>query len=102
MLNGKIVIYGCANSAACYKVRDFLTRNCADYDWVELNTDEEARKLAGISGLTDPRLPLCVLSGGSSGRTSGWLAVKLVRQRRANRFEGHDLRYWRGILTTWA
>jgi len=62
MLSGRIVIYGCTNSAACYKVRDFLTRNCADYEWVELNTDEEARKLAGISGLTDSRLPLCVLS----------------------------------------
>ena len=65
MLTGKIVIYGCAHSAACYKVRDFLTRNCADYEWVELNTDEEARKLAGISGLTDSRLPLCVLSQSS-------------------------------------
>src|ERR1700721_979974 len=62
MLNGRIVIYGRANSAAGYKIRDFLTRNCTEYDWVELNTDEEARKLAGISGCTDPRLPVCVLS----------------------------------------
>jgi thioredoxin reductase (NADPH) len=62
MLNGRIVIYGRANSAAGYKIRDFLTRNCTEYDWVELNTDEEARKLAGISGATDPRLPVCVLS----------------------------------------
>src|SRR3984885_8990852 len=62
MLNGRIVIYGRASSAAGYKVRDFLTRNCCEYDWVELNTDEEARKLAGISGVADPRLPVCVLS----------------------------------------
>jgi thioredoxin reductase (NADPH) len=62
MLNGRIIIYGRANSAAGYKIRDFLTRNCSDYDWVELNTDEEARKLAGISGLSDPLLPVCVLS----------------------------------------
>jgi thioredoxin reductase (NADPH) len=65
MLSGRIVIYGCAHSAACYKVRDFLTRNCTEYDWVELKTDDEARTLAGISGLGDPRLPLCVLSENS-------------------------------------
>jgi thioredoxin reductase (NADPH) len=65
MLNGRILIYGCANSAAGYEVRDFLTRNCSDYDWVELNTDDEAQMLAGVTGLTDPRLPLCVLSQSS-------------------------------------
>ncbi len=62
MLNSRIVIYGRANSAAGYKIRDFLTRNCCEYDWVELNTDEDARKLPGISGVADPLLPVCVLS----------------------------------------
>jgi thioredoxin reductase (NADPH) len=65
MLNDRIVIYGRANSAAGYEVRDFLTRNCSDYDWVELNSDDEAQRLAGVSGFTDPRLPLCVLSQNS-------------------------------------
>ena len=65
MLNGRIVIYGRGNSATGYEVRDFLTRNCCEYDWVELNTDEEAQRLAGVSGLSDPRLPLCVLSQSS-------------------------------------
>ena len=58
MSNSGIVIYGCLNSAAGYEVRDFLTRNCSDYDWVELNTDEDAQRLTGVTGLTDPRLPL--------------------------------------------
>jgi thioredoxin reductase (NADPH) len=49
MLNGRIVIYGRANAAADYEVRDFLTRNCCEYDWVELNTDDEAQGLAGVS-----------------------------------------------------
>ena len=62
MLNGRIVIYGCAHSAAGYEIRDFLTRNCADYDWVELNTDEHAQRMSGVSGLIDPRLPLYMLS----------------------------------------
>jgi thioredoxin reductase (NADPH) len=46
-------------------VRDFLTRNCCEYDWIELGTDGDAQNLAGVSGLSDPRLPLCVLSQGS-------------------------------------
>lgn len=62
MLNGAIVIYGRANSAAGYEARDFLTRNCSDYRWVELTTDYEAQRLAAVSGLSDPRLPLCVLT----------------------------------------
>ena len=65
MMNSGIVIYGRANSAAGYEIRDFLTRNCFDYDWIELNTDDEAQTLAGVSGLADPRLPLCVLSQNS-------------------------------------
>ena len=62
MLEGNIVIYGPANSAAGYELRDFLTRNCSEYDWVELSTDREAQTLAGVSGLTDSRLPMCILS----------------------------------------
>jgi len=65
MSNGRIVIYGCLNSAEGYEVRDFLTRNCSDFDWVELKTDEDAQRLAEVTGLTDPRLPLCVISQNS-------------------------------------
>jgi thioredoxin reductase (NADPH) len=65
MLYGRIVIYGCAHLDAGYEIRDFLTRNCADYDWVELNTDEHALRLSGVSGLIDPKLPFCVLSENS-------------------------------------
>ena len=42
-------------------MRDFLTRNSLIYEWIELDSDEEAQRLAGVSGLTDPRLPICVL-----------------------------------------
>jgi thioredoxin reductase (NADPH) len=49
MLNG-IVIYGRANSAAGYQVRDFLTRNCSDYDWVQKSRDADASRLAGATG----------------------------------------------------
>lgn len=62
MLHRRVVIYGLANSAAGYQLRDFLTRNSSEYEWVELRTDDDAQKLAGVSGLADSRLPLCVLS----------------------------------------
>jgi thioredoxin reductase (NADPH) len=62
MPHSRATIYGRTNSAEGYQVRDFLTRNSFDYDWIELHTDCEARRLAGVSGLLDPRLPLCVLS----------------------------------------
>ncbi len=65
MSNGGIVIYGCLNSAESYEVRDFLTRNCSDFDWVELKTDEDAKRLAGVTGLSDPRLPLCLINQNS-------------------------------------
>jgi len=32
--------------------------------WTDLDTDEQARQLAGVDGLDDPRLPVCVLPGG--------------------------------------
>ena len=65
MLNSRIVVYGGANSAEAYEIRDFLTRNCFNYDWVELSTDDEARALAGVAGLADSRLPLCILGQNS-------------------------------------
>jgi thioredoxin reductase (NADPH) len=64
-VNGKIVIYGLESSAAGYEIRDFLTRNGLDYDWIELHSDEEAQRLAGVSALKDPRLPLCVVGQAS-------------------------------------
>jgi thioredoxin reductase (NADPH) len=62
MLHRRIVIYGLQNSAVGYQLRDFLTRNSIKYEWVELVSDGEAQELAGVSGLGDPRLPICVLS----------------------------------------
>ena len=32
--------------------------------WTDLDTDEQARQLARVNGLDDPRLPVCVLPGG--------------------------------------
>ena len=56
MSNGRITIYGCSNSTNSYEVRDSLTRNCSDYDWVELNADKDSQRLAGVAGLTSERV----------------------------------------------
>ena len=41
-------------------MRDFLARSDLPFQWNELRTDEEARAV-GVTDLSDPRLPVCVL-----------------------------------------
>lgn len=52
---------GCKDS---FDLRDFMQRSAVPFEWVELKSDEEARKLPGISSLTDRRLPVCELPTG--------------------------------------
>jgi thioredoxin reductase (NADPH) len=53
---------GCKDS---FDLRDFMQRSAVPFEWVELKSDEEARKLPGIASLTDRRLPICELPGGA-------------------------------------
>jgi thioredoxin reductase (NADPH) len=46
-------------------IRDFLHRSDIPYEWVELGSDEDARTKAGVSGLSDPRLPVCTFPDGT-------------------------------------
>jgi thioredoxin reductase (NADPH) len=52
---------GCKDS---FELRDFLQRSAVPFEWVELKSDEEARKLPGIAALTDRRLPVFELPTG--------------------------------------
>jgi len=45
-------------------IRDFLHRSDLPYEWVELHTDEEAQRKAGVTGIADKRLPICVFDDG--------------------------------------
>jgi len=47
-----IRVLGKSGSPLGYMIRDFLHRSDIPYEWVELRSDEEARKEAGIAGLT--------------------------------------------------
>jgi len=58
-------LFGLPKSPEAYELRDFLTRSGFPFEWVELKTDNDARRLAGVTGLDDPRLPVCLLERGS-------------------------------------
>jgi len=53
---------GCKDS---FELRSFLQRSAVPFEWHELTSDEEARKLPGVSGANDRRLPLCEFPDGA-------------------------------------
>src|SRR5579872_830109 len=60
----RVTILGKSGSAVSYMIRDFLHRSDVPFEWIELKTDEEARTLAGVEGLNDKRLPVCLFPDG--------------------------------------
>src|SRR5579862_6089537 len=61
----KVKVFGTRGSAEAYAIRDFLHRCDVPFDWVELTSDEQARRLAQVSGLNDNRLPICIFPDGT-------------------------------------
>jgi thioredoxin reductase (NADPH) len=77
-------VFGRLNSPDGYDIRDFLGRSVVEFSWTDLATDDDARALAGVTGLDDSRLPVCVLPGGRRIESAtvrsiaghlGWLAA---------------------------
>jgi thioredoxin reductase (NADPH) len=58
-------IFGTRGSPLAYTIRDFLHRSDVPFRWVELTSDEGARTEAGVAGLGDARLPVCVFPDGA-------------------------------------
>jgi thioredoxin reductase (NADPH) len=60
-----VKVCGRLGSPAGYMIRDFLHRCDIPFEWIELTSDEDARKLADVQGLNDSRLPVCIFPDGS-------------------------------------
>src|SRR5258705_4836317 len=60
-----VKILGRAGSATAYAIRDYLHRSDVPFEWVQLDTDEQARTQAGVDQLQDSRLPGCIFADGS-------------------------------------
>jgi thioredoxin reductase (NADPH) len=58
-------LFGPPASLRSYTLRDFLHRSDVPFEYVELKSDEEARRIAGVDNLKDPRLPVCVFPDGT-------------------------------------
>jgi thioredoxin reductase (NADPH) len=61
----KVKIYGRRGSADGYAIRDFLHRCDIPFEWIEVDSDEAARSLAGVQNVRDARLPVCAFPDGS-------------------------------------
>ena len=72
-----VKIYGRMRSAEGYAIRDFLHRCDIPFEWIELNSDEDAAKLAHVQHLGDSRLPVCELR-----RAITPLGVQKIQQAR--------------------
>src|SRR6202008_682767 len=65
MKQNRANLFGLRNSSEAYELRDFLKRSGFPFEWIDLKTDDDARRLAGVTGLNDPRLPACVMEKSS-------------------------------------
>ena len=52
-------------SPAAHQTRDFLARNCVPFQWLDVERDEQARRLLARANVKASRLPLVIFSDGS-------------------------------------
>ena len=60
----RLRLLGTHGSSTGYGLRDFLYRSNVPFEWIELTSDEQARELAQVNDLHDPRLPVCLFPDG--------------------------------------
>ena len=61
-----IRVIGLRYSAQTHEVRDFLARNLIPFQWMDVESDPEARRLAEIAGGDRPQLPVVLFPDGAS------------------------------------
>jgi thioredoxin reductase (NADPH) len=60
----KVKVFGKAGSPTAYAIRDFLHRSDVPFEWIELQSDQQARSI-GVNGPNDARLPVCTFEDGT-------------------------------------
>ncbi|MBE7380238.1 MAG: FAD-dependent oxidoreductase [Leptolyngbya sp. SIO1E4] len=61
----RVRLYGQPNSAAAYKIRDFLSRSVVEFDWIELTCNEDCHRQLGFATLSELRLPIVEFPDGN-------------------------------------
>jgi thioredoxin reductase (NADPH) len=61
-----VVLVDTGASPAAYRIRDFLSRNSRQYEWVDITDSDRVRAVLGSAEVVDPQsLPICVLPDGT-------------------------------------
>jgi thioredoxin reductase (NADPH) len=60
-----VVLVDAGTSAAAYRIRDFLSRNSLQYEWVDVTDSERVRAVLGSAEIDVRSLPICVLPDGT-------------------------------------
>jgi thioredoxin reductase (NADPH) len=60
-----VVLVDTGTSATAYRIRDFLTRNSCQYEWVDIAESERVRAVLGSAEVDARSLPICVLPDGT-------------------------------------
>src|SRR3984957_20484388 len=87
-----VVLVDTGTSAAAYRIRDFLSRNSLQYEWVDVTDSERVRAVLGDIEVDTQSLPICVLPNGTqlSPATLEQVAAGLGMVSRPSRSE-YDL-----------
>jgi thioredoxin reductase (NADPH) len=59
-----VKVIGTAGSARADSIRNFLTVNDVRFEWIELRSDEDARREIGMESLDESRLPVVIFRHG--------------------------------------
>ncbi len=60
-----VVLMDTGTSAAAYRIRDFLSRNSCQYEWVDIADAEKVTAVLGSAEVDAGSLPICVLPDGT-------------------------------------
>lgn len=59
-----VKLFGEPQSAEAYAIRDYLQRSVVAFDWIEVESDADRRRILGFPGLGDVQLPVLELPDG--------------------------------------